>query len=150
MGQAEVGARASAMKLRLHQFLSKTGHFTSKREVKEAVWSGDITVNDSVVKDIAFQFNARKKEVAYRGTPLRLPSEERTFLLNKPRGVVCSRLNSQEAALGKRSVFEVFRPHLAPMEPTALTVKMGPMEPTALTVKMEPPSSSRSSTQPHV
>ena len=116
MGRVEVGARASAMKLRLHQFLSKTGHFTSKRDVKEAIWSGDITVNDSVVKDIAFQFNAKKKVVAYRGTPLRLPTAERTFLLNKPRGVVCSRLNSQEAGLGKRSVFEVFRPHLTATE----------------------------------
>lgn len=116
MGRAKVGARARAMKLRLHQFLSKTGHFTSKRDVKEAIWSGEVTVNGSVVKDIAFQFNAKKKVVAYRGTPLRLPTAERTFLLNKPRGVVCSRLNSQEAALGKRSVFEVFRPHVTATE----------------------------------
>ena len=116
MRGAKVASRAEAMKLRLHQFLSKTGHFTSKREVKEAIWSGEVTVNGSVVKDIAFQFNATKKDVAFRGETLRLPSVERTFLLNKPRGVVCSRLNSQEAALGKRSVFEVFRPHVTPNE----------------------------------
>lgn len=45
------------MKLRLHQFLSQTGTFASKRDAKEAVWAGDITVNGSVVKDISFQFN---------------------------------------------------------------------------------------------
>ena len=102
----------SAMKLRLHQFLSKTGVFASKREVKDAIWAGDVTVNGSVVKDIAFQFKANKKEVCYRGQRLSLPTTERCFLLNKPVGVVCSRLNSQERGLGKQSVFERFRPHL--------------------------------------
>lgn len=102
----------SAMKLRLHQFLSKTGVFASKREVKDAIWAGDVTVNGSVVKDIAFQFKVNKKEVCYRGQRLTLPTMERCFLLNKPVGVVCSRLNSQERELGKQSVFERFRPHL--------------------------------------
>ena len=101
------------MKLRLHQFLSKTGVFPSKRAVKEAVWAGDITVNGSVVKDIAFQFKPKKKEVCYRGQRLRLPSTDRCFLLNKPAGVLCSRLNSQERELGKQSVFERFKSHLS-------------------------------------
>ena len=105
-----------AMKLRLHQFLSKSGHFASKQAVKEAVWAGEVTVNGSVVKDIAFQFKVSKKEVAYKGQVLRLPAEHRTFLLNKPRGVICSRLNSQEASLGKRSVFALFRDHVTPTE----------------------------------
>ncbi|MBL6733896.1 MAG: rRNA pseudouridine synthase [Candidatus Poseidonia sp.] len=105
-----------AMKLRLHQFLSKTGHFSSKQAVKEAVWAGEVTVNGSVVKDIAFQFKVSKKEVAYKGQVLRLPSEDRTFLLNKPTGVICSRLNPQERSLGKRSVFELFRDHVTPSE----------------------------------
>lgn len=104
--------KLSAMKLRLHQFLSKTGVFASKRAVKDAVWAGDVTVNGSVVKDIAFQFKPNKKEVCYRGERLALPTTERCFLLNKPAGVVCSRLNSQERELGKQSVFECFRHHL--------------------------------------
>jgi 16S rRNA pseudouridine516 synthase len=104
------------MKLRLHQFLSKSGQFASKQAVKEAVWAGEVTVNGSVVKDIAFQFKVSKKEVAYKGQVLRLPSEDRTFLLNKPTGVICSRLNPQERSLGKRSVFEVFRDLVTPTE----------------------------------
>jgi 16S rRNA U516 pseudouridylate synthase RsuA-like enzyme len=67
------------MKLRLHQFLSKTGRFASKRDLKEAVWAGDVTVNGSVVKDIAFQFNPAKKEVQFKGETLRLPSDEITL-----------------------------------------------------------------------
>ena len=101
-----------AMKIRLHQFLSKTGVFASKRAVKDAIWAGDVTVNGSVVKDIAFQFKPNKKEVCYCGQRLSIPSTERCFVLNKPKGVVCSRLNSQEREFGKQSVFELFRPHL--------------------------------------
>jgi len=104
------------MKLRLHQFLSKTGHFASKQAVKQAVWAGEVTVNGSIIKDIAFQFKVAKKEVAYKGQVLRLPSEDRTFLLNKPTGVICSRLNPQERSLGKRSVFEMFRDSVTPTE----------------------------------
>ncbi|MBT5284399.1 MAG: hypothetical protein HOL29_00330, partial [Euryarchaeota archaeon] len=97
------------MKLRLHQFLSKTGFFSSKREVKEAIWDGDVTVNGSVVKEISFQFNPKTKPVEYRGQRLELGSEHTTFLLYKPRGYLCSRLSEQERSLKKRSVFELFR-----------------------------------------
>ncbi len=101
------------MKLRLHQFLSKTGVFASKRDVKDAVWAGDVTVNGSVAKDIAFQFNPAKKEVQYRGQTLRLPGTETTLVLNKPAGVLCSRLNGQERALGKTSVFSLLEGHFS-------------------------------------
>ena len=40
------------MKIRLHQFLSKCGEFSSKKEIKEAIWNGEILVNNSIVKDI--------------------------------------------------------------------------------------------------
>ena len=97
------------MKVRLHQFLSRTGLFPSKRDVKEAIWSGDITVGGSVVKDISFQFNANTKAVEWKGETLRLPGLHRTFVLDKPLDVICSRLNKQERALGKRSVFNLLR-----------------------------------------
>ena len=97
------------MKVRLHQFLSRTGIITSKRDVKDAIWSGEITVGGSIVKDISFQFNANTKAVEWNGEALRLPGLHHTFVLNKPSGFICSRLNKQERALGKRSVFNVVR-----------------------------------------
>ena len=103
----------STVKIRLHQFLSKTGVFASKRDVKEAVWAGDITVAGSVVKNIAFQFNPNSKPVHFRGQQLILPSEHRTLILNKPLGVVCSRLNKQERSLGKVSVFSLLNEALS-------------------------------------
>lgn len=97
------------MKLRLHQFLSKTGVFASKADAKQAIWDGEITVNGSVVKNMTFQFNVNTKEVTYKGKVLELHDEEVHFLLYKPAGCICSRLNTQERALEKTSVYEVFR-----------------------------------------
>ena len=97
------------MKIRLHQFLSKTGEFASKSDVKQAIWNGKITVNGSVVKDIAFQFNSSKKKVEYNGNELSLPITDFYFLLNKPKGYICSRINSHERELEKISVYELFR-----------------------------------------
>ena len=102
------------MKLRLHQFLSKCGEFTSKSDVKKAIWDGDITINDSIVKNIAYEFNPAKRSVKYRGRELHLPSNEVYFLLNKPSGYICSRLNSQELELNKASVYELFRSTVEP------------------------------------
>ena len=89
-------------KIRLHQFLSKTGRFPSKRAVKDAVWRGEVSVAGSIVKDIAFQFNPNTKQVEWNGQRLGLPVKQFTFLLNKPYGMICSRLNKQERRLGKQ------------------------------------------------
>ena len=96
------------MKIRLHQFLSKCGIFSSKNEIKNAIWDGKITVNGSIVKNISFEFNPEKKKVIYDKKELSLPQNEKYFLLNKPIGFICSRLNSQERKLGKKSIYELF------------------------------------------
>tara|TARA_B100000530_G_scaffold64693_3_gene37943 strand:+ start:18343 stop:19101 length:759 start_codon:yes stop_codon:yes gene_type:complete len=101
------------MKIRLHQFLSKCGEFSSKREIKEVIWNGEILINDSIVKDMKFEFNANTKIVSYKGKILRLPEKNHYFLLNKPMGYICSRLNSQERILGKKSIFELFEKTLS-------------------------------------
>ena len=101
------------MKIRLHQFLSKSGVFSSKREIKEAIWNGEILINDSIVKDIKFEFNANTKNVSYRGKILKLPEKNHYFIVNKPAGYICSRLNNQEREFGKKSIFELFKDRLS-------------------------------------
>ncbi len=96
------------MKIRLHQFLSKCGVFASKKEIKEAIWNGEILINDSIVKDIKFEFNPNTKNVSYRGEFLKLPEKNYYFIMNKPVGYICSRLNKQERKFGKKSIFELF------------------------------------------
>ena len=97
------------MKIRLHQFLSKCGIFTSKNEVKNAIWNGEVSVNGLTVKNIKFEFNPNTKSVTFKGKALALPTSDIYFLLNKPEGVICSRLNDQEKELNKKSVYEIFR-----------------------------------------
>ena len=96
------------MKIRLHQFLSRTGHFSSKNKAKNAVWGGSITVGGRVVKDISYEFNPEKREVLFKGIKLSLPSNYDYFILNKPAGVICSRINKHERSLNKNSVFSLF------------------------------------------
>lgn len=102
-----------SMKIRLHQFLSKTGAFPSKRDAKDAVWAGDVTVNGQVMKNISFQFNPRTKPVAYRGEVLTIPEDHITLALHKPAGYVCSRINKQERSFGKTPVFDLLPEHLS-------------------------------------
>ena len=68
------------MKIRLHQFLSKCGIFTSKNEVKNAIWSGDVSVNGSTVKDIKFEFKPNTKPVTIKGKVQTLPTNDVYFL----------------------------------------------------------------------
>ena len=89
------------MKMRLHQFLSKCDEFSSKRDIKEAIWGGEIQINDSIMKDIKFEFNPNTKVVSYQGKVLKLPIKNHYFLVNKPSGYICSRLNRQEKELEK-------------------------------------------------
>ena len=111
------------MKIRLHQFLSKCGEFSSKRDIKEAIWNGEIQINDSIIKDIKFEFNPNTKVVSYQGKILKLPEKNHYFLVNKPSGYICSRLNSQEKELGKKSIFELFEDRLSKnIYPSLVTV----------------------------
>ena len=96
------------MKIRLHQFLSRTGHFNSKGKAKRAVWDGKITVGGKTVRDISYEFNPSKREVKIDGSTLTIPENYSYFILNKPEGVICSRINKQESFLGKKSVFDIF------------------------------------------
>ena len=100
------------MKIRLHQFLSRTGHFSSKNKAKNAVWEGSISVGGRIVKDISYEFNPEKREVLFKGIKLSLPSNYEYFILNKPAGVICSRINKHERYLNKNSVFSLFEGHI--------------------------------------
>jgi len=96
------------MKIRLHQFLSRTGHFSTKNKAKNAVWNGSISVGGRIVKDISYEFNPDKREVYFDGIELSLPRKYDYFILNKPKGVICSRINKHERSLNKKSVFSLF------------------------------------------
>jgi pseudouridine synthase len=106
------------MKIRLHQFLSRAGFFEKKQDAIFAVRQGHILVDKAPMRDLYFEFNPAKKKVYYRTDITQSAVELHMhdlvyFVLHKPLGVICSRLNSQELSLGKVSVFDVFKSHSA-------------------------------------
>jgi pseudouridine synthase len=91
------------MKLRLHQYLSKTGFCVSKKELIQAVENGEITLDGKVVRNPHYQFNP-KRRVSYKGKSLSI-NEQKYIIFNKPEGYLSSRLTENDR--GKKSVFEL-------------------------------------------
>ncbi len=94
------------MKLRLHQFLSRTGAFSSKRELIEAVTNGEVTVDGAVVTSQMHILDV-KKRVCWKGRRLKRVGAKTYIAINKPEGYLSSRLTPDDARLGKKSVFEL-------------------------------------------
>ena len=91
-------------KIRIHQFLSKTGAFDSKKELISAVKRGEIKVNDKVITNLHYQFNPRKNKVYYKGKLLEVVNKKVYLLVNKPVGYLSSKLTNNEK--DKKSIFK--------------------------------------------
>ncbi len=94
------------MKLRLHQFLSRTGAFSSKKELIAVVTKAEITIDGKTITNPMHIFDAKKK-VCWKGMPLKRITAKTYIAINKPEGCLSSRLTPEDLKLGKRSVFEL-------------------------------------------
>jgi pseudouridine synthase len=95
------------MKIRLHQFLSKTGNFKSKDEIILSIRKGEITVGGQTITSTMFSFDPDKKRVFWKGRFLR-PVKKKIYLaLNKPEGCLSSRLTTDDIMLHKRGIFDL-------------------------------------------
>lgn len=92
------------MKIRLHQYLSRTGIFKSKKDIMNAVKSGEVKIEDKVITNQHYQFNVRRK-VTWKENKLKLKKNDVYILLNKPQGYLSSRLTKNDE--GKKSVFQL-------------------------------------------
>ena len=95
-------------KPRLHQFLSRTGIFNSKKDLVFAVKNSEIKINDKVITNIDYQFNPNKNKVYYCGKELCAVDKKIYLLVNKPVGFLSSRLTPKDLELGKKSIFSIF------------------------------------------
>ena len=96
-------------KVRLHQFLSRTGKFSGKSDLIESVRNREISVGGKVVTDIHFQFDPSKREVVWKGRKLNVIENKVYLMLNKPAGYLSSRLTPNDVVRRKKSVFELIR-----------------------------------------
>jgi len=82
-------------KLRIQKFLSEAG-VASRRQVETMILDGRITVNGKLVGDLPCFVDAEVDEIRVDGRRVRKPMERRVYyLLNKPRGVVCTQRDPQ-------------------------------------------------------
>jgi pseudouridine synthase len=94
-------------KTRLHQFLSSTGAFSSKRELIEATHNSEITIDGRVVANPNFYFKPDKSKVMHNGKPLQEVGEKVYILINKPEGYLSSRITPNDVRMRKKSVFDI-------------------------------------------
>lgn len=96
-------------KIRLHQFLSKTGLFKSKKDLLEAVKNSEIKIVDKIITSPNYQFRPKKKNIYYKNRLL-MPVKEKVYILmNKPEGYLSSGLTNEWVKLGKKSIFEIIK-----------------------------------------
>lgn len=75
--------------MRLDKFISKATEL-SRKEAKKVLHASEITVNEQVVKDSAFQIDEVNDEVMWAGEPLSVATGNRYILLYKPEGFECT------------------------------------------------------------
>ena len=89
----------------MHQFLTASGAFPGKRAVYDAIRRGQVTVDDTVTTNPLYRLRPGRRLVCWKGEPLEYAPEKTYLLLNKPEGVLCSRLSGRDRLLGKKSVY---------------------------------------------
>ncbi|MFA5141607.1 MAG: pseudouridine synthase [Candidatus Woesearchaeota archaeon] len=94
-------------KLRLHQFLSKTGAFDSKQQIVDAVRNKEISINDKIVTDLHYQFKPSKEKVFWKNKELKKLSESIYILINKPEDYLSSRLTEKDIQHKNKSIFKI-------------------------------------------
>jgi len=92
------------LKLRLHQFLSRTGAFPRKEKVFLAIKDNKITVNGKAITSTQ-HFVRKDARVCYEGKLLRIINKKVYYLFNKPVGCVCQKLSKSAMQRGEKSIF---------------------------------------------
>lgn len=89
--------------IRLSKYLQQAG-IASRRKGEELIFQGKVTVNGAVVLLPETRVDPLKDKVFVEGRPVEAVEEKVYFLINKPKGFLCT---SPEAGKGK-SVIELF------------------------------------------
>lgn len=74
---------------RLSKALAASG-VASRRACEEIIYSGRVAVNGAVVKEPQFRVNPAIDKITVDGSSIKAKEEYVTYLLNKPKGYICS------------------------------------------------------------
>ncbi|HNX26819.1 MAG TPA: pseudouridine synthase [Phycisphaerae bacterium] len=105
----KAGIPAPTGKVRLHKYLAELG-VASRRTIEEMIVEGRIVVNEHVVTELPFFVNPDEDRIKVDGVNVRRKTAPKTyFLLNKPKGVVCTTIDQ----LGRPCVVDLLPPEFA-------------------------------------
>ncbi len=90
--------------LRLAKALARAG-IASRRKCEELIFKGKVMVNDQVVLLPQTKVNLVKDKITVDDVPVSSPEEKVYFILNKPKGYICSNLPLK----GKKLVIDLFK-----------------------------------------
>lgn len=90
--------------MRIQKYLSEQ-KILSRREAEEYIRRGLITLNGKVVREMGVQIDPKKDKIEIVGRGLRDLPEKITVAINKPRDIVCSKVEGEAEG---RTVFDIF------------------------------------------
>lgn len=91
------------MKERLQKFLAGAG-VASRRKAEELISAGFVTVNGTIITKLGTTIDPEYDVIAVQGKKVTLPTAFRYIALNKPAGVVCSKVAQKR---GERTVYQL-------------------------------------------
>jgi 23S rRNA pseudouridine2605 synthase len=89
--------------VRIHKWIASTG-VTSRRKAEEVLLEGRITLNGVVVKQLGTLMDPATDVVTFDGNTIYAPSELKTYLFYKPRGIITSKSDE----LGRKTIMDYF------------------------------------------
>ena len=75
--------------MRINKFLASCG-VSSRRKAEELIKQGKVSLNGKIVSDLATIVDENKDVVVLDGNTLKLPEQFEYYMLNKPKGYVCT------------------------------------------------------------
>lgn len=81
------------MKLRLYQFLARSGLIKSKKEAEEIIQKGEIMVNKKPIKNLNYFVDTKKDAIRIDNQSIKIKKEKLYFILNKPCGIETTKEN---------------------------------------------------------
>lgn len=102
-------------KFRIYQLLVEAGLIKSKKEAVELARTGKITVDSQKIESLHYQINPKKRKLFLNGKEVQTITEQKYFILNKPKGVETTKENILKLVEQKKIVSQEFLPTLYPV-----------------------------------
>jgi 16S rRNA U516 pseudouridylate synthase RsuA-like enzyme len=90
------------MKIRLHKAIADAGA-ASRRAAEKMISQGRVTVNGELITTMGVLVDPDVDLIAVDGEPLAQPGKKRTYLVYKPKGVLCTRDDPE----GRRTIYDI-------------------------------------------